>query len=258
MIEIWKDIKGYEGLYKINNIGTVLSVARYRTIDKTNVSYWVGERLLKFGYNKKGYRMFSLCKDKKLKSCTVHRLVAIAFIPNPKNKPQVNHINGIKTDNRVENLEWCTNMENMTHAIANGLMDINKRKNNHFSLPINQIDMDGNIINTFPSSMEAERQTGIHHSCICAAIYGKRSVRHAGGYKWAFVNSDIITNTLPEIKRASKYKGVYLYNSKGYKYWRADMVINKKKYHLGLFKYTNEGEIQASEAYNKALNKAQK
>ena len=249
MIEIWKDVVGYEGLYRVSNYGNILSVARYRTIDKTKVTYFVKERLLRCGYNKKGYKMFGLTKDKKLNSYSVHRLVAIAFIPNPENKPQVNHINGIKTDNGLENLEWCTNMENMTHAIANGLMDTNKRKNNHFSLPVNQIDNEGNIINIFPSSKEAERQTGINHSCICAAIYGKRFVRQAGGYKWAFANSDTITNILPEIKRASKYLGVTLMKGKN-KYWRSILVHNKVTYHLGTYPYNSEGEIQAAKAYN--------
>lgn len=108
MIEIWKDIEGYDGLYQVSNFGRVKS-------------FWRGGRIIKPSFSNCGYLCTCLCRDGKPKTCTIHRLVAAAFIPNPDGKPQVNHINGIKSDNRVENLEWATASENQRHAYAIGL-----------------------------------------------------------------------------------------------------------------------------------------
>ena len=125
--ELWKPISGYEGIYEVSSLGRVRSLDRvvvdYRGIEKS-----VGGKILKPGVTNKGYYIVSLNSVDKRHTLTVHRLVANAFVPNLDNKPQVNHINGIKTDNRICNLEWLTNEENMKHAINNGLANKGGRK----------------------------------------------------------------------------------------------------------------------------------
>lgn len=115
--EIWKDVKGYEGLYQVSNLGRVCSLERqtYDTVRKYIRK--VRKRILKQALPKLGYYSVQLTKNGKQKSFRVHVLVAAAFLPNPNNFPVINHKNAIKTDNRVENLEWCTYQHNSKEAV---------------------------------------------------------------------------------------------------------------------------------------------
>ena len=172
-MEVWKDIEEFNGVYQISNLGRLKSKERI-------VNHPKGKCLLKEKYlsevkNKKGYIEFQITYDSRHYSRKAHRLVAIAFIPNPENKPQVNHIDGDKTNNSVENLEWCTNSENQIHAIKTGL----KR-----TMKILQFDLNGNFIKDWKSASEAEKITGINYRHILEVCNGKKKTYK--GFIWKF------------------------------------------------------------------------
>jgi hypothetical protein len=120
MIEVIKEIIGYEGLYKIGDKGTVLSLDRV-IVDKNGFNKTIHGRTLSHRKHPCGYRYVSLCKDGKTNNFLIHRLIAINFLPNEDNKKCINHINGNKIDNRLENIEWCSHSENNFHASRLGL-----------------------------------------------------------------------------------------------------------------------------------------
>ena len=179
MSEIWKDIQGYEGLYQVSNLGRVRSYLKLngRGLDKN-------PHILTPKVDKDGYFEFNLRKNKTSKYFRCHRLVAQAFIDNAENEPQVNHINGIKTDNRVENLEWVSVIENIHHAFATGLR-VKTPLNNLKSIKVAQYTLDGKLVKIYPSMREVERQTGFKHTCICNATKSKTHVSH--GFIWKAV-----------------------------------------------------------------------
>ena len=117
MEEVWKDIKGYEGLYQVSNFGNVKSLRK--RIDKGKCHRYFNEKILKPIETNKGYLRVKFCKDRKIKKIRVHRLVAEAFIKKPE--LEVNHRDGNKKNNKIENLEWVTKKENLQHAWKNGL-----------------------------------------------------------------------------------------------------------------------------------------
>lgn len=123
-MEVWKNVLGYENKYQVSNLG------RIKSLLKKDKDFILKEQT----FNKTGYKNVDLCFNGSVKKKTVHRIVAISFIPNPENKPQVNHINGIKADNRVENLEWNTRSENQLHSIKLGLRSTVGEKNSQSKL----------------------------------------------------------------------------------------------------------------------------
>ena len=173
--EIWKDITGYEGLYKVSNLGRVKSL-------RNNI-------ILKPG-NSSGYLRVNLCKNGKRKYATVHRLVAEAFIENENDLPQVNHIDEVKTNNKVSNLEWCTAKYNSNYGthIKRILKTRLIRNTKTAEKEVEQFTKNGKFVNSYISISEAERQTQVCHNHISACCKGKRQT--AGGYIWKYKNND--------------------------------------------------------------------
>lgn len=166
MIEEWKDIKGYEGLYQVSNLGRVKSLKFGK------------ERILKPIKNTVGYMQVSLCKYGKIKKFTVHNILAEVFIQNPENKPEVNHIDEDKTNNMVSNLEWCTRKENVNHGTRNKRSAVSRGK------ALKAIDIATGEYNEYCSQSECARQLGVNQSNITQCLKGKR--RHVGGYVFEY------------------------------------------------------------------------
>lgn len=152
--EVWKDIKNWEGYYQVSNYGRVKSL--FRIVKQGNRDLKVKEKIRKLVLNKLGYYDIFLKKVDFCKVYKVHRLVAQAFIPNLENKPEVNHINEIKTDNRVKNLNWMTSKENMNWGSV-GKKISKSMINGKNSKKVYQYDLEGNFIKEWPSCREAER-----------------------------------------------------------------------------------------------------
>ena len=127
--EYWADIEGYEGIYQVSNHGNVRSLNRVTT-RKNGRELTINGQPMRQQKNHKGYLRVKLKLNGKESAFFAHRLVAQAFLPNLDNKPQVNHLNGIKHDNNVCNLEWCTQAENIEHAFANGFMAVGEKHGN--------------------------------------------------------------------------------------------------------------------------------
>ncbi len=175
MKENWKDIPNYIGIYQVSDLGNVKSLGRIKYCGKNTIKgTYYKEKLLTKNTDNFGYSRVNLWKNSSCKMIKVHKLVADAFIAVSEKLTDINHVNGIKTDNRLINLERCTRSENIQHAYATGLRTIVK---------IRQMDLEGNEIKIFPGGqIEAEKHTGINCACISNAINGKSKT--AGGFKW--------------------------------------------------------------------------
>lgn len=157
MKEVFLDIPGYEGLYQISNLGNIKNI---RT-----------GKLLKPGDGPGGYLLVDLYKNKERKSWRIHRLVAKAFIPNPQNLPQINHKDEVRTNNTVDNLEWCSAQYNMEYSQG---------------ISVLQFDKKGNLIKEWGSINKAGRENNIIPQHIWRVCQGKR--KSAGGYIWKYKN----------------------------------------------------------------------
>ena len=180
MQEIWKDIQDYEGLYQVSNLGNVRTLS-FRGSGLT--------RPMKASPTNCGYYKVQLHKNGKGKMLYVHRLVALAFIPNPYNKKQINHIDGNKANNHVSNLEWASASDNQLHSIAHGLrqpspMTGRTGRKNPNSKPIYQCDLDGKVIARWDSISDACRFFGKGTSHISQCLTGK--TKTAYGFKWEY------------------------------------------------------------------------
>lgn len=154
--EIWKDIEGYEGYYQVSNMGRVKSLSRPIYTIETHKMYRISKEKIKcFKIDKDGYRTVTLSIDGNDKTFKVHRLVAQAFIPNPNNLPEVNHIDLDRSNNFVNNLEWCIHSDNIKHSQDAGKYIIgNTGTNNGRSKTVNVFDNKHRYLKTFNSIKE--------------------------------------------------------------------------------------------------------
>ena len=165
MKEFWKDIEGYEGIYQVSNLGMVKRVTT--------------GRILKSGKNRGGYLYVNLCKQRLVSNKRIHRLVAQAFIPNPENKSDINHIDEDKTNNTVTNLEWTTRKENLNHGTHND------RVSKTLSIPIIATNIKTGDSTEFYSGKECARQLGLNAGHITSVLKGR--LKQTGGYIFEYV-----------------------------------------------------------------------
>ena len=166
MNETWKDITGYEGLYQVSDLGHVRSLRNGKV------------RILKPGRNRSGHLIVGLCRNRKLRNFSLHRLVAKAFIPNPLNLPVINHRDENPANNVVDNLEWCTQKYNVNYGTCGA------KKAAKLSKVVLQYDKSGNFVREWPSTMEVQRQKGFASSYISACCLGK--LKSAYGFIWKY------------------------------------------------------------------------
>lgn len=181
--EIWKDIQGYEGLYQVSDLGRVKSLERMCP-KKNGGAYYHKEKILRLGTRSRkgkgslGYQQVDLSKDSVSKTMSVHRLVAMAFIPNPQNLPLINHKDENPRNNKANNLEWCNDSYNQSYGT------LPERRKQTCTKPIVMCDKEGNELRTFISISEAGRVMGINISNVVNCL--KKNKKTAYGYTWRY------------------------------------------------------------------------
>lgn len=164
MNEIWKDIEGYEGYYQVSNLGNVRSVDRVIISNDGIVRVRKGKAKTLKDHN--GYKRVKLNKDGKEKLFLVHRLVAQTFIPNPSNLPCINHKDEVKSNNRIDNLEWCTHRYNRMYGTTE------ERRRPKLAKKVYQYTLDGELVNVWPSLAECTKDT-FDNGSVSKACNGK-------------------------------------------------------------------------------------
>lgn len=191
-IEIWKPVVGFEGRYEVSSLGRIRTLERkYLSGEHRNIIKTVVPGLLFVKNNSSGYGQVKFTKDGKRYFRKVSRVVCEAFHPNPENKPQVNHINGIRDDDRSENLEWSTDYENKVHSYRvlkrriSGSAAIPKfGVDNPASRKVAKLTLSGDVVNEYACMADAEKE-GFSKSKICLVAQGQRQTH--GGYKWQYI-----------------------------------------------------------------------
>ena len=197
--EKWVDIQGYVGFYQISNLGRVKSLSRtyytYNYLKKEKIKITRKEKYMSYKKDSNDYMIVSLSRNGKTKAFTIHRLVASAFIPNPDNLPQINHINGIKTDNRVENLEWCTPSYNVEHSFKTGIRKMTSKQIKQAKENIKkafeskrrkvyQLTPEGEVIKLWDSFTDIYKELHYSWGNIGQVCRGKQELAY--GYKWKY------------------------------------------------------------------------
>ena len=184
--EIWKDVLGFEGLYRVSNKGNIFSVERRDSLGRK-----IGGRIIRPRYDKDGYLIINLYKDGKSKTKKVHRLVTEAFIPNPKKLPEVNHRDEIKANNELSNLEWCDTRYNSNYGTKN------ERIAQKLSKKVKAVNVETGEVVEFNSTQEAGRK-GYDNTAVsksCRGVYKDNNTgklmggdgRTYKGYKWYYI-----------------------------------------------------------------------
>lgn len=175
MEEMWKNIKGYEGLYQISNLGRVKSLGNNKTRK---------EKIRSSRKDKKGYEKVDLYKNGRIRTLFIHRLVATAFIPNVETFDEINHIDENPSNNNVSNLEWCNRSYNINYGNRTRKCSLKLKGRNAKS--INQYDINGKFIKHWLSMTEASNELKINKGSISNCCRNKKNT--AGGYKWKFAS----------------------------------------------------------------------
>ena len=176
-MEVWKDIDGYDGKYQVSNYGNVRSFSK-----------WKNGELLTPGISKTGYYFVNLVRfgRKKIDCHRVHRLVAKAFLENPQELPEVNHIDGNKLNNNISNLEWCSRKANIQHAFDIGLIPRRVGKKNYLSKAVIQKSKNGDFIKEWDSVADIHRCLGYSQNSIVCCCNKKPKYHTAYGFVWEY------------------------------------------------------------------------
>lgn len=181
--ETFLSVPGYEGLYEISNLGNVKSLR--------------SGKLLKQASNKDGYKMVSLTVKGKSRGFSVHRLVALAFIPNPENLPEINHMDENPSNNCADNLEWCTRKYNLNYGGYRERMSKTLLKDNVHRKSISAYDKKTLVyVKSYDSITEAEKELGLSKGAIGQALSGK--IKTSGGYIWKYNKKLTMKDLIPK------------------------------------------------------------